>query len=55
VPEDINTVNPTELINQAFVKNQFGSATLYEEVELPAIASANQQIPTKTLNAYVKS
>ena len=55
VPEDINTVNPTELINQAFVKNQFGSATLYEEVELPAIASPNQQIPTKTLNAYVKS
>lgn len=55
VPEDINTVNPTELINQAFVKNQFGSATLYEEVELPAIASTGQKMIPKNETAYVKS
>ena len=55
VPEDINTVNPGELINQTFVKNKFGSATLYDEVELPAIASSGQQIPTKNFTAYVES
>lgn len=55
VPEDINTVNPGELVNQAFVKNKFGSATLYDEIELPAIASAGQQIPTKNFTAYVES
>ena len=55
VPEDINTVNPGELVNQAFVKNKFGSATLYDEIELPAIASAGQQILTKNFTAYVES
>jgi flagellar biosynthesis protein FlhF len=55
VPEDISAVNPSELINQAFVKNKFSSATLYDEVELPAIASTGQQIPTKNESAYVKS
>jgi hypothetical protein len=55
VPEDINIVNPGELVNQAFVKNKFGSATLYDEIELPAIASAAQQIPTKNFTAYVES
>jgi flagellar biosynthesis protein FlhF len=55
VPEDINTVNPIELINQAFVQNKFGSATLYEEVELPAIASTGQKITSKNEAAYVKS
>jgi flagellar biosynthesis protein FlhF len=55
VPEDISAANPSELINQAFVKNKFSSATLYEEVELPAIASTSQQILTKNESAYVKS
>jgi flagellar biosynthesis protein FlhF len=55
VPEDISAANPSDLINQAFVKNKFSSATLYEEVELPAIASIGQQMPTKNESAYVKS
>jgi flagellar biosynthesis protein FlhF len=55
VPEDISAANPSDLINQAFVKNKFSSATLYEEVELPAIASTSQQILTKNESAYVKS
>jgi hypothetical protein len=55
VPEDISAANPSDLINQAFVKNKFSSATLYEEVELPAIASTGQQMPTKNESAYVKS
>jgi flagellar biosynthesis protein FlhF len=55
VPEDISAVNPSELINQAFVVNKFTSATLYEDVELPAIASTSQQIITQKESAYVKS
>ena len=55
VPEDISAVNPSELINQAFVVNKFASATLYEEVELPAIASTSQQVITQKESAYVKS
>ena len=55
VPEDISAANPSDLINQAFVKNKFSNATLYEEVELPAIASTGQQILTKNESAYVKS
>lgn len=55
VPEDISAVNPSELINQAFVVNKFTSATLYEDAELPAIASTSQQIITTKESAYVKS